>query len=98
MLVTALILISALILFFLARKNPHAALATVVALLPAYLVRFHLGPIPTNALEVLIIALIAAKLTPASPMVHPSGVPWAGRMRQAWKTLNPGVKIVVMLF
>ncbi|MCH8049551.1 O-antigen ligase family protein, partial [Patescibacteria group bacterium] len=55
---TVLLILIFLLYFLLSRKNLKLALILLVGLLPTYLLRFSIGPIPVTALEIFI--LIAA--------------------------------------
>ncbi len=56
------------------------ALTLLFGLLPTYLLRFSIGPVPTTALEIFILTLVAIKLV-RQPTIYP--VSW--RMLKPWR-------------
>ena len=50
---------------------PEIIVFAVAALLPTYLLRFHIGPLPTTVLEVVILVAIVAMIINAT-ITHPT--------------------------
>lgn len=89
MIIEASMGLAALLVFVLARQNFWQAIMLISALMPAYIIRFRLGGIPTNTLELLIAAIaLAALLAPSVWQI------WSRR----WLELPAAVKISAGLF
>lgn len=58
-------------------RNPEKTFPWLVFILPTYVIRFHIGPIPTTALELFILTAIAARLAAGFASIKQSDHPAA---------------------
>ncbi|MBI3255812.1 MAG: O-antigen ligase family protein [Candidatus Andersenbacteria bacterium] len=89
MLIEIVVMLAAILLAYQARKNLWRAICMIAFLLPAYVVRLQIGGIPTNALELLILAAGTAVLwQKGTPQTY-----W-----QSLKNIPKPIKIWITLF